>query len=132
MRGERGFSLIETVIALGIFAAIGVAFLAAVTTSTKATGQLDRGVQAEALARSYLEAIKECPFTATTTYDACSFVISIVVPDQFVVSTDIDCSTDGGFNWVETCVGDETFERITVGVSHGSRPVLGMTTYKRE
>ena len=35
MRSKRGFSLLETVIALGIFATIGVAFLAAITTSTK-------------------------------------------------------------------------------------------------
>ncbi len=132
MRCERGFSLIETVIALGIFATIGVAFLAAVTTSTKATGQLDAGVQAEALARSYLEAIEECPFTATSTYDACSSVASIVVPEQFVVTIDIACSSDVDFSWAEPCAGTESFERITVGVSHGDRPVLSLTTYKRE
>ncbi len=130
MRSKRGFSLLETVIALGIFATIGVAFLAAITTSTKATGRLDDGVQAEALARSHLEAIKECSYQFD--YSGCSSVTSIVVPDQFVVSTDVDCSDDGGFSWVETCVGGETLERITIGVSHGTRPVLSLTTYKRE
>ena len=126
----RGFSLLETVIALGIFAAIGVAFLMAITTSTRATGRLDDGVQAEALARSYLEAIKECIFAYD--YDACSSVTAIDVPDGFVVSTDIDCSDDGGFNWIETCLGTESFERVTIAVSHGERPVLSLTTYKRE
>ena len=129
MRGKRGFSLLETVIALGIFATIGVAFLAAITTSTKATGRLDDGVQAEALARSHLEAIKECLFDET--YDTCPSVMSIVVPDQFVVSTVIACSGDGGFSWVEPCA-TATFERITIGVSHGTRPVLSLTTYKRK
>lgn len=129
MRGVRGFSLLETMIALGIFAAIGVAFLMAVTTSTRATGRLDDGVQAEALARSYLEAIKECIYAYT--YDACPSVTDIGVPDQFVVSTDVDCSDDGGFTWIETCLGTETLERITVAVSNGGRPVLSLTTYKR-
>ena len=131
MRGVRGFSLLETVIALGIFAAIGVAFLMAITTSTRATGRLDDGVQAEALARSYLEAIKECGFTSPPTYATCDSVISIDVPDGFVISTNIDCSTDGGFNF-DTCTGGETLERVTIAVSHGDRPVLSLTTYKRE
>ena len=126
----RGFSLLETVIALGIFAAIGVAFLMAITTSTRATGRLDDGVQAEALARSYLEAIKECDYAYT--YDACSSVTSIDVPDGFIVSTDIDCSDDVDFTWVETCLGTESLERVTIAVSHGDRPVLSLTTYKRE
>ena len=132
LRWGRGFSLIETVIALGIFAMIGVAFLTAITTSTRATGRLDDGVQAEALARSHLEAIKECSFTATSTYDACLSGTGIVVPDQFVVSIDIDCSGDGGFDWNETCGSGSSFERIVVRVSHGDRPVLSLTTYKRE
>ncbi len=126
----RGFSLLETVIALGIFAAIGVAFLMAVTTSTRATGRLDDGVQAEALARSYLEAIKECDYDYT--YGACPSVTNIDVPDGFVVSTNVDCSDDGGFTWIETCLGTESFERVTIAVSHGDRPVLSLTTYKRE
>lgn len=125
----RGFSLLETVIALGIFAAIGVAFLMAVTTSTRATGRLDDGVQAEALARSYLEAIKECDYAPT--YATCPSVTSIDVPDGFVVSTSIDCSTDGGFTF-PPCIGGETLERVTIAVSHGERPVLSLTTYKRE
>ena len=127
MRTKRGFSLLETVIALGIFATIGVAFLAAITTSTKATGRLDDGVQAEALARSHLEAIKECSYEFD--YSGCSSVTSIVVPDQFTVSTEIGCSDDGGFTW-KSC--GESFQSVTVRISHGDRPVLSMTTYKRE
>ena len=130
MHGERGFSLIETVIALGIFATIGIAFLSAVTTSTKATGQLDDGVQAEALARSHLEAIKECGYADEYTTASCSPMDDIVIPFQFTVTVNTDCSSDGGFNWAGTCSG-ESFQRITVAISREGRPVLSLTTYKR-
>ncbi len=126
MRGVRGFSLLETVVALGVFAVIGVAFLMAITTSTRATGTLDDGVQAEALARSHLEAIKECDYEFD--YTGCLSVTDINVPDGFVVTIDVTCSDDGGFTW-KSC--GASFQRITVAVSHGGRPVLSLTTYKR-
>ena len=134
-RGERGFSLIETVIALGVLGVIGIAFLTALTTSSKATGSLSDGVQAEALIRSHLETIKECDYADNADYydeDACPSLAGITVPFQFTVVIDIDCSTDGGFdNWTAPCPG-ETFQRITVGVSRESRPVLSMTTFKKK
>ena len=128
-RGERGFSLIETVIALGVLGVIGVAFLDALTTSTRATGSLGDGVQAEALIRSNLEAIKECPYADT--YDSCLSVDPITVPFQFDVVIVIDCSDNGGFDWTAPCPG-ETLQRITVGVSREGRPVFSMTTFKKQ
>ena len=125
--------MVETVVALGVFAVIGVAFLLAVATSTKATGTLDDGVQAEALARSYLEAIKECGYeTKPDDYADCALVLNIDVPDRFVVSIDLACSNDIDFTWVEPCVVTDSFERVTIGVSHGGRPVLSLTTYRRD
>ena len=119
-------------IALGVLGVIGVAFLSALTTSTRATGRLSDGVQAEALIRSNLEGIKGCPYADTYDEVSCPSLAGITVPFQFTVAIDTDCSDDGGFTFsVETCSG-ETFQRITVGVSRESRPVLALTTFKKK
>ncbi|MCI0816201.1 MAG: hypothetical protein J4N29_04040 [Chloroflexi bacterium] len=108
-----------------------MAFMHALTTSVSATGRLSDGVQAEALIRSHLEAIKECPYADTYAELLCPSLAAITVPFQFTVAIDTDCSDDGGFTFpIETCSG-ETFQRITVGVSRESRPVLSMTTFKK-
>ena len=128
---ERGFSLIETVIALGVLGVIGIAFLNALTTSTRATGSLGDGVQAEALIRSHLETIKECPY-ATVSYDACLAVPPVItIPFQFDVTIDVDCSADGGFTFGVPCSG-EALQRISIGVSREGRPVHAMTTFKKQ
>ena len=134
MRGRRGFSLLETVIALGIFAAIAGAFLSAITTSTKATGMLDEGVQAEALARSHLEAIKECDYDPFYAPGACAPMDDIVIPFQFTVTIDPDCADDFGFNWGGTCPAApavDVLQRISVAVSREGRSVLRLMVYKR-
>lgn len=121
----------ELLIALGLLGVIGGAFMNALTTSISATGTLSDGVQAEALIRSHLETIKECPYADTYTEISCPALAAITVPFQFTVAIDIDCSDDGGFTFpIETCSG-ETIQRITVGVSRESRPVLSMTTFKK-
>ena len=135
VRGKRGFSLIETVIALGIFAAIGVTFLSAITTSTKATGMLDEGVQAEALARSHLEAIKECDYDPFYATGACPPMDGIVIPFQFTVTIDPDCTDDFAFNWGGTCPAApavDVLQRVTVTISREGTHVLTLATYRRE
>ena len=118
-------------IALGVLGAIGVGFLNALTTAGTATGRFSDGVQAEALIRSHLEAIKECPYSDTYDEVSCPSLAAITVPFQFTVGVDTDCSDDGGFTFpIETCSG-ETLQRITVGVSRVSSPVFSMTTFKK-
>ena len=58
MRDEKGFSLIETVVALGIMAAIAVGFLSALATSSKAAIVTNEMVAAESLAKTHMECIK--------------------------------------------------------------------------
>jgi prepilin-type N-terminal cleavage/methylation domain-containing protein len=126
-RRQRGFTLIETVVALGILGAIGVSFVAALNTSARLSRNLDEDVQAANLATAYVEAIKESPYAAT--YPNAGD--GIYVPPQYSVTIDMAYSNDGGDTWVYTYT-DETFQRITILVSREGRPVLSLCTYRSQ
>ena len=58
-REQAGISFIETLVGLSILATIGVIFMTSLGTAYRSAGILDEKLQAEALARSQLEKIKE-------------------------------------------------------------------------
>lgn len=123
-QGQRGLSLIEVLIAVAIFGAIGVVYAAALDTNSRATRTLDEQVVAVNLATSYLEAIKELPY-------ADNYTTSIPIPPQYSVAINIQYS-DNGTAWVDTPNGQH-LEKITITVSReGGKPVLSLATYKVE
>lgn len=127
-QGQRGLSLIEVLIAVAIFGAIGVVYAAALDTNSRATRTLDEQVVAVNLATSYLEAIKEAPYSSDN-YSAA--VVSIAIPPQYSVAINIQYS-DNGTAWVDTPNGQH-LEKITITVSReGGKPVLSLATYKVE
>ena len=67
--GQRGVSLIETVIALAILALIGVAFLNGLTTTSRAVMISQENVAAESLAKSQMEYIKTQNYISVADYD---------------------------------------------------------------
>ena len=131
LRGQRGLTLIETILAVAILGAIGVGLLNALDTNAKATRQLDEEVVATNLATAYFEAIKAMPYAET--YPLPEDLIT--VPPQYIVNVDIDFSsdgdtTDGQITWVDTYNG-ETLQKITITVSReGGRTVLSICTFK--
>ena len=133
LREQKGFTLIETLVAAAILAVIGVGLLTALDTNAKATRQLDEKVVATNLATAYFEAIKAAPYGSTEPYydDA---VAGITIPHQYIVSVDIDFSSDGewgdGIDW-GPYTGVETIQRIAITVSReGGRHILTICTFK--
>jgi prepilin-type N-terminal cleavage/methylation domain-containing protein len=86
LRKEKGYTLIEVIIALAIFAIISVAFLVALVTSEKALLLAQERTMAESLARSQMEVVKESLFAG--------YYISSVDPEYsekgYTVSIDAD------------------------------------------
>ena len=67
MKSERGFALIETLVALALLGIIAVVFLGGIGTATKATIVADEQTTAESLARSEIEYAKNCTYQYSAT-----------------------------------------------------------------
>jgi len=65
LRKQRGFGLVEVIIALGLLGIIGIAFLGALATSSSAVMISDERATAESLARSEMEYVKSQEYSST-------------------------------------------------------------------
>ena len=132
-KNEKGFTLIEVLVALAITSLIVVAFLMAINTAHKATFISNERTTAESLARSQMEDIKNEPYidysdnphgvyitTSTPTGYSISFA---VVP--FDPGTGNPYNEAGGI-----FVKDDGIQKITVTVDHQGDDVLTLEGYK--
>ena len=137
LRGQRGFTLIEVLVATAILAVIGVVLLNALDTNAKATRTLDEKVVATNLATAYLEAIKATSTYATTEPYYDDAVAGITVPPQYDVDVNIQFPSNiyvedyiTYFTWSDTYSG-ETFQKIAIIVSReGGKHILSICTFK--
>ena len=67
MKSEKGFALIETLVALALLGIIAVVFLGGIGTATKATIVADEQTTAESLVRSEIEYVKNCTYQYSAT-----------------------------------------------------------------
>ena len=133
LRGQKGLTLIEVLVAAAILAAIGVGLLNALDTNVKATQQLDEKVVATNLATAYFEAIKAWEYQVDYPQNEAP-LNSITIPPQYIVNVDIQFSSDGdpndGIDW-GLYTGDETIQKITITVSReGDKHILTICTFK--
>ncbi|MBA7473867.1 hypothetical protein ES707_09212 [subsurface metagenome] len=134
-RRQSAFTLIEVLVAVAIFAAIGVTFISAINTGYGSVRILDEKTQAEALIRSQLDDIK-----ASTYQDSGNYTVTVTLPPQYSMSINVTAprciGTADNCTSLEELMGEPvtTIQEITVSVfrtgSDGDRPVLSVGTYK--
>ena len=120
LKGERGTGLLEIMVALGILGFMGVGFMSALSTSTRATSTVDVQVVSEKLAREVSAEIMRQPWNG-------SYSVTVVPPGGYTFSI----TTDTAPPTVSRTNGSN-LQRITVSISRGGKPALSVVTYRHQ
>ena len=64
LHSQKGVSLVETVVALAVLAAVGVTFLSGLATTSKAVVLADEQATAESIAWTQMEAVKQAIYVS--------------------------------------------------------------------
>jgi len=138
IKNERGFSLIEVIIALALLGIIAVAFLGAMATASKALFIADERTTAESLARSQMEYVKNqdyiyynvgghAAYDEITPSDGNYSIDFTVVPFNPITGVPYTPDGEGIFD------GDDGIQKITVNIYHPDTdpdPVITLEDYK--
>jgi prepilin-type N-terminal cleavage/methylation domain-containing protein len=126
--GERGLTLLEIMVALGILAAVAVTFLLSMTTSSKAVMVSQERVAIDSLAKSQLERIKSWEYDSTTEpnpdYQAAKLDDIPTGYDITIAAErlEVDPNNDPG--------EDDGLQQITITVTHNEETAFELVGYK--
>ena len=113
MKNEKGFTLIEVLVALALLGIIGVAFLSALATASMGLMITDERETANNLAESQMEYVKDQDY-------AYSYAPA-PIPDEYATySATIDAES----------LEDGNIQKITVTINHQEKEVLTLEGYK--
>ncbi len=139
VKSEKGFALVEVLVALALTGIIATAFLLAISTSSKAILVADERTTAESLARSQMEDIKnELYINYSEGVPLHGVYITTVTPPNYsigftVVPFDPGTGNPYGFTDVGGILvfdDDDGIQKITVTVYHQGNDVITLEGYK--
>jgi type II secretory pathway pseudopilin PulG len=114
-RGEHGFGIVETLVAVAILGTAATAFIVWLSAGSLATGSQDTLAVSQGLARSQLEYTKSYAYnTAASTYPA------IAAPSGYSISVSVSTVPST----------DTNIQKITVTVSYNGNLVTTIADYK--
>ena len=150
MKSEKGFSLIEVMIAIALLGIIGTAFLGALSTASKAMFIADERATAESLARSQMEDVKSREYEA---------YVPPPPPLSYTKDGDESATHPGYFIWIDAFpidpdtgellinpdtgdflinpdtgdpYDDEGIQKITITIKHYDKPIITSGNYTLE
>jgi Tfp pilus assembly protein PilV len=125
---ETGITIAEVLIALAIFAFVGVTFVSALGTNFRVLLAADQRTTAESLAKTQMEAINNAPYDSTAPY-AYSKITGIPAGYDITIAVALVNPETGAVSAVDLGVQKVT---VTVTCQQRSPPeVLVIETYKR-
>jgi prepilin-type N-terminal cleavage/methylation domain-containing protein len=135
IRNEKGFVLVEVLVALALTGIIATAFLLAIATGLKAILLADERTTAESLARSQMEDIKNETYIiySDDPHDVYS-TTGTPIGEGYSISFTVvpfDPGTGQPYNEVGGIfVQDDGIQKITVTVAHLGNDVITLEGYK--
>ena len=116
MKKEKGFSLVEVMLALALLGIIAVAVLGALATASKAIFIADEQATAESLARTEMEYVRNQDYDAINNPPQYDLISDI--PDGY----DIDVTAERLDPKGDGIDADDGIQKITVTVQHQDKP----------
>jgi prepilin-type N-terminal cleavage/methylation domain-containing protein len=151
VKSERGFGLIEALVAIALLGIIAAAFLGAIATASKAILIADERTTAESLAKSQLEYVKERDYiydenvndgvyvlydVIDTSTEHPSFSIWSVVGEEEIESKMVKIMVEGavGIPWDSKngvpATTDVGLQKITLVIKNNGEPIITLEDFK--
>jgi prepilin-type N-terminal cleavage/methylation domain-containing protein len=122
-KSQKGFSLIEVLVAMALLGVIGVAFLSALAASSLAIITTDEHQKAKTIAEMEMEYIKNLPYAANyTPVDLPSEYsgFSVVTVDGVIYPQNISDNTD------------EKIQKVEITIQRDSKELYTLVSYKAQ
>jgi prepilin-type N-terminal cleavage/methylation domain-containing protein len=120
MKSEKGFTIIEVLVTLGIVGVLGASFLSSLTNSTRAVVQTDQMDTGRALAQSMMEYVKEQKYSASGY--ANSTTLTAQYP-EFNVSIAVSTPGSAGQR-------DALIQIVTISVTQNGKTITTLEGFK--
>jgi prepilin-type N-terminal cleavage/methylation domain-containing protein len=111
---EKGFSLIETIVALALLATIGMSFFNGLATTSTARVSADNRVSSKILAEILMESVRKQPFSYSSNY-------TYTVPDEF---------PGYSANLTVESLRNLYFQKLTFTIYHKGKETFTLESYK--
>jgi type II secretory pathway pseudopilin PulG len=121
--GQKGISLIEVLVAVGLLGAIGGGVAYALFSGFRASGTVDEYATAERLARTQLEDIRNAAYDETLPLG----YPEITLPADYSISVDVikDDAFEGNVG-----IDAGVIQTISITVSYNGQALVQLDTYK--